>query len=354
MKTELIYYDSAATTPVDKRVLDVMMPYFSEIFGNASSNHSYGKKAKLAIEHARVQVADLINADREEIYFTSGATEAINLAIKGYIEENIEKGNHIITVKTEHKAVLNTCEYLESKGYEVTYLDVDSNGLINLDELISSIKPNTILISVMYVNNEIGIIQDIKSICDIARKHGVVFFCDATQAVGKIPVDVLEDNIDMLCLSGHKFSGPKGIGALYIKKGIQITPLIHGGGQEKGLRGGTYNTPLIVGLGEAANLARQEYSRRIEKISDKRADIESYFIENKLGLINFKDQLTVPNIISVSLLNGKLAEDFLMEKHKEFIASTGSACNSGIVQESHVYKALGIYNSKSIVRISLL
>ncbi len=353
MNTLPTYYDSAATTPVDQRVLDAMLPYFIEFFGNASSNHIYGKKAKNAVEYAREQVAELINSDKDEIYFTSSATEAINWAIKGYVEENVEKGNHIITVKTEHKAVLNTCEYLESKGYEVTYLDVDSNGLISLDELITAIKPTTILISVMYVNNEIGIIQDIKSIGEIARNHEVVFFCDATQALGKIAVDVIADNIDMLCLSGHKFSGPKGIGALYIKRGIQITPLIHGGGQEKGLRGGTYNTPLIVGLGEAAKIARVEFDKRNDLLNVKRLEIEDYFITNNLGIINFKEQSKAPHIVSVSLLNNKYAADFLIENNKEFVASTGSACSSGIIQESHVYKALKLTNTKEIIRISI-
>jgi cysteine desulfurase len=354
MNTLPKYYDAAATTPVDKRVLEAMLPYFSEIFGNASSNHDYGKKAKYAIENARLKVAELINADKGEIFFTSGATEAINWAIKGFLEENIEKGNHIITVKTEHKAVLNTCEYLETKGYEVTYLDVDSNGLISTKELLEAIKPNTILISVMYVNNEIGIIQDIKTIGKIAKEHGIVFFCDATQAVGKIPVDVVEDNIDMLCLSGHKFSGPKGIGALYIKNGTQIAPLIHGGGQEKGLRGGTYNTPLIVGLGEAANIAKEEFLMNFKSLMLKRSKIETYITANNIGTINFTNQNRAPHIISLSLLNNKTAEEFLIEKNKEFIASTGSACNSGIIEESHVYKALISSNSKSIVRISII
>jgi cysteine desulfurase len=345
------YFDSAATTPVDKRVLDAMLPYFSEIFGNASSNHIYGKKAKNAVEYAREQVAELINADKDEIYFTSGATEAINWAIKGYVEENVEKGNHIITVKTEHKAVLNTCEYLESKGYEVTYLDVDSNGLISLDKLITAIKPTTILISVMYVNNEIGIIQDINSIGEIARNHEVVFFCDATQAVGKIAVDVIADNIDMLCLSGHKFSGPKGIGALYIKRGIQIAPLIHGGGQEKGLRGGTYNTPLIVGLGEAANICKLEHSQYIKKVLNQKQQIEEYFSEQNIGTVNFKDMNKAPHILSVSL-NDFSAEDFLLIKRNEFVASTGSACNSRLVMDSHVIKAVFKNKKNNLLRFS--
>lgn len=354
MNTFPKYYDAAASTPVDVRVLDAMLPYFSDIFGNASSNHIFGQNAKKAIELAREKVADLINAQKEEIYFTSGATEAINWAIKGYLEENSENGNHIITVKTEHKAVLNTCEYLETRGYEVTYLNVDKNGLISLDELSSAIKPSTILISVMYVNNEIGIIQDVKAIGEIASQNNIMFFCDATQTVGKLPIDVIEDNIDMLCLSAHKFSGPKGIGALYIKKGVQIAPLIHGGGQEKGLRGGTYNTPLIVGLGEAASIAKSDFSQRNEYLQEKRIEVEEYFTTNKLGIINFKDQNIAPHIVSVTLLNNKNADDFLIEKNTEFIASTGSACSSGIIQESHVYKALNMQNSKSILRISLL
>ena len=236
-----------------------MLPYFTDFYGNASSNHTFGKKAKEAIEKSRVQVSNLINCNNKEIIFTSGATESINLGVKGYVEANSDKGNHIITVKTEHKAVLATCEYLESKGYEVTYLDVDNNGLINLKELTSSITNNTLLICVMYVNNEIGVIQPIQEIGKIARENNIAFLCDATQAVGKIVVDVEEDNIDMLCFSAHKLKGPKGIGVLYKKASIKLTPLLHGGGQERGLRGGTYNTPLIVGLGKACELALSEF-----------------------------------------------------------------------------------------------
>lgn len=284
------YWDAASTTPVDVRVMQAMLPYFSEIFGNASSNHAYGKAARQAIENAREKVAALINADPNEIYFTSGATESINWAIKGYLEANPEKGNHIITVKTEHKAVLNTCDYLESKGFEVTYLAVDQNGLIDLNELRSSIRSTTSMICVMYVNNEIGIIQDIKGIGEICRHSNVAFFCDATQAVGKLPVDVVSDEIDMLCLSGHKFNGPKGIGVLYVKKGIALTPLIHGGSQEKGMRGGTYNTPLIVGIGEAARIVKIELAERINSLLDQRTKIESFFENNNIATINFKNQ----------------------------------------------------------------
>lgn len=346
------YWDHAATTPVDHRVLDAMLPYFSEIFGNASSNHIYGRKAKAAIDTARNYVAELINAEAKEIYFTSGATESINWAIKGYLEANPEKGNHIITVKTEHKAVLNTCEYLETKGYEVTYLNVDENGLINLTELKDSIRRETSLVCVMYVNNEIGIIQDIQQIGNICTEANVVFFCDATQAVGKIPVDVQEDNIDMLCLSGHKFNGPKGIGALYVNKGIKLAPLIHGGGQESGMRGGTYNTPLIVGIGEATRIAKIDFEKNAQSLREKRLEIEAYLLKNNLATINFQNQNTAPHIISVSLIN-KDAEDFILEHANEFAISTGSACSGGLNTESHVYKQ--VFNNKENihVRISL-
>lgn len=244
------YYDNASTRKVDSRVLEAMLPYFSEIYGNASSNHDFGKLVKNAIELSRKQVAELINSSESEIIFTSGATESINMALKGYLDSNYSKGNHIITVKTEHKAVLETCNYLEERGVEVTYLNVDKNGLISLDELQRAIRPDTLLICVMYVNNETGVIQPIREIGLLAKENDIAFFCDATQAVGKIVVDVEKDVIDMLCFSGHKLNGPKGIGVLYKRKDIKLTPLMHGGGQENGLRAGNYNTPLIVGLGK--------------------------------------------------------------------------------------------------------
>lgn len=349
MNTIPKYFDIASTTPVDNRVLDAMLPYFSDIFGNANSNHIFGKEPKLAITEARHHVSRLINADHTEIIFTSGATEAINFAIKGYLEANPEKGDHIITVKTEHKAVLKTCEYLETKGYEVTYLDVDNNGLVSLEQLERCITPRTTLISVMYANNEIGIIQDIRKIGEIANKYDVVFFCDATQAVGKVPVDVVLDKIDMLCLSAHKFFGPKGIGALYVKNGLKLTPLIHGGGQENGLRGGTYNTPLIVGIGKAAILALEEFEERSKMLSVRRELIEAYITTNNFGLINFKNQLRVPHIISVTIF-GDDADDFLIMKSQEFVASTGSACNTNMLENSHVTRALRMNNN--VIRIS--
>lgn len=350
--TNPTYLDSASTTKVDARVLQEMSPYFTEYFGNASSNHIYGKKAKSAIEDSRLKVSELINAVPKEIIFTSGATESINLALKGYLEANIEKGNHIITVKTEHKAVLNTCEYLETKGIEVTYLDVDNNGLISLAELKNAIKPNTALVSIMYVNNEIGVVQPIKEIGEICRENNIIFFCDATQAIGKVKVDVEEDYIDMLCFSAHKINGPKGIGVLYKRNGLELTPLIHGGGQERGLRGGTYNTPLIVGLGKACELAFNELKNNIITLIEKQKELETYYEDNNIGIINFKNAPRAPHIVSITLNNIE-AEEFLMIKAKEFAASTGSACNAEIIEPSHVLKALKIEKNNKIIRLSI-
>ena len=350
-KSKPIYLDSASTSKVDSRVLGEMLPYFTEYFGNASSNHSYGAKAKDAIDKARIQVSNIINCDSKDITFTSGATESINLGIKGYVEANPEKGNHIITVKTEHKAVLATCEYLETKGYEVTYLDVDENGLLNLEELANSITENTLLICVMYVNNEIGVIQPVKEIGRIARDKNIAFLCDATQAVGKIVVDVEEDNIDMLCFSGHKLNGPKGIGVLYKKSNIVLTALIHGGGQENSLRGGTYNTPLIVGIGKACDIALNEFESNVCALLKRRAELQEHFEANGTGLVNFKDVSTVPHILSITLKNQE-AEEYLLLKRNEFLASTGSACNTEVMEKSHVLNAINKVDIKNIIRIS--
>jgi cysteine desulfurase len=345
-----VYYDFASTTPVDPRVLEAMLPYFSELFGNPSSNHVYGRLANDAIEKARKSVADLINADTREIYFTSGATESINWALKGYLEANAPAGGHIITVKTEHKAVLNTCEYLETKGYNVTYLNVDKNGLISLEDLEHQITDQTKMVVVMYVNNEIGVIQSIPSIGGICSKHKVPFFCDATQAVGKIPVDVLRDQIDLLAMSAHKFYGPKGIGALYAKRGIKLAPLLHGGNQEAGLRSGTYNTPLIVGMGTAAEIAIDEIENRMIRAQEKRLELAEYFEKNKYGKLNFTDVHTSPFILSFTLLDED-AESFLIRMKDLFVASSGSACSSSIMAESHVKLALGLKND--VFRISI-
>ena len=337
---EFVYWDNAATTKVDQQVLDAMLPYFTHLYGNPSSNHEFGKIAKTAIENARKQVAQLINADDSEIVFTSGATESINMALKGYVESNFQKGNHIITVKTEHKAVLSTCEYLESRGVEVTYLGVDKDGLICLEELKNSIKSNTLLISVMYVNNEIGVIQPIQQIGKIAEEHSVAFFCDATQAIGKIEVDVELDNIDMLCFSGHKINGPKGVGVLFKKKEILISPLIHGGSQEGGLRAGTYNTPLIVGLGKACEIMKAlDYVTLMSENRLKIMNLENSILTKFPGSYILVDSLhRIPNILNIVIPS--LEVENLIGNAGFFSLSNGSACNSEIINNSYVVSEL--------------
>ena len=347
-----IYLDNASTTPVHPEVLKSMLPYFSDFFGNASSNHIYGTNANLAINNAREKVSELIKCKPSEIIFTSGSTESINMAIKGYLQANPEIGNHIITVKTEHKAVLSTCEYLETLGYNVTYLDVDQNGIISIKDLENAITPQTSLISVMYVNNELGVIQPIKDIGAIAKENTITFFCDATQAIGKIKVDINQDTIGMLCFSSHKLNGPKGVGVLYKRESLKLTPLIHGGGQENGLRSGTYNTPLIVGLGKACEILLTGIDDYILELLDKRKQWERYFEDQNIGIINFKNVPRAPHILSITLNNFE-AEEFLMMKSKEFVASTGSACNTAIIEPSHVLKSLNLKSSKNIIRVSL-
>ncbi len=350
IKEGIIYWDNAATTKVDQRVVDVMLPYFTQFYGNPSSNHQFGEAAKDAIENARTQVAKLINSDQKEIIFTSGATESINMALKGYVEANYLKGNHIITVKTEHKAVLATCEYLEERGIEITYLGVDKNGQISLDELQKAIKPSTLLISVMYVNNEIGVTQPIQQIGEISKKHSIAFFCDATQAIGKLNVDVFRDNIDMLAFSSHKIYGPKGIGVLYKRNHISIKPLIHGGNQEFGLRAGTINTPLIVGIGQASLLAKNEIQTRNESVTKKRNDAIEYFIKNKIGILPPWEKFQIPNILNIELISTN-SVDFINSQIENMAISNGSACNSGIFEVSHVFSLLSNY-PENIIRIS--
>ena len=345
------YLDAASTTPVDPRVLKAMMPYFSEIFGNASSQHIYGQQAKEAVEKARKQVASIVNVEASEIIFTSGATEAINLAIKGYWEANRDRGNHLITVKTEHKAVLKTHEYLETLGVEVTYLAVDKDGFISIEELEQAIRADTLLVSVMHVNNETGLIHDVEEIALVCADHNVAFFTDATQAVAHIPTDYSSPNITMACFSAHKFGGPKGIGALAIKRGNKVAPQIHGGGQESGRRGGTYNTPLIVGFGEICHACQLHFEKRVTKLSRRKMEfIESFESPKEFTLLLPQEIAQSPHIATIKLGNESAAQ-LLIKKHKEFIASTGSACSSELIQQSHVYEALKAPQN-SIVRFS--
>src|SRR5450432_3859980 len=273
MKTP-IYLDNHATTPVDPRVLDSMIPFFTLNFGNATSrNHSFGWTAEQAVEHARKQVADLIGANSKEIIFTSGATESNNLAIKGVAEMYAEKGNHIITAATEHKAVLDTCKHLEKRGWKITYLALKEDGLVDLDQLRAAITDKTILVSIMYANNEIGVVQPVAEIGKICKERGVLFHSDGVQAVGKVPVNVLTDNIDLLSITAHKMYGPKGVGALYVRRKsprVQITAQMDGGGHERGMRSGTMNVPGIVGLGKAAELCRQEMAEDAKRLSHLR------------------------------------------------------------------------------------
>lgn len=354
IKTNLpTYFDTASTTKVDQRVLDAMQPYFAEIYGNASSNHSFGKMAKEAIEKSRNQVATLINSNPSEIIFTSGATESINFALKGFVEANFDKGNHIITVKTEHKAVLSTCEYLETKGIQVTYLNVDSDGLIAINDLKNAIRNDTFLICVMYVNNETGVIQPIREIGSVAKDNNIIFFCDATQAVGKIIVDVEEDNIDMMCFSGHKLNAPKGIGVLYKKREIELTPLFHGGGQENGLRAGTYNTPLIVGLGKGCDIAHNELKNNAAILEDISQHLVQELKKINGTIIFGNENFRVSNIIDV-LIPG-LNADVFISKSSNVALSNGSACTSQIIESSHVLKAMGLSDSEcnECIRISI-
>lgn len=336
----MIYLDNASTTRINEAVLNEMMPYFNQYFFNASSTHREGINIKKAIENSRKLCADLINVEASEIIFTSGATESINYALKGYLEENFEKGNHIITCKTEHKAVLKTCEYLETKGIEVTYLDVNANGLIDLNELENSITQETALIAMMFANNETGVIQDIQAIGNIAKKYNVTFFCDATQAIGKIAIDVNQLNIDMLCMSAHKINGPKGIGFLYVKKGIRLTPLIHGGAQENDNRGGTYNTPLIIGLGKACEIAKKEMIDNMRYYRSIFSEIENNISMNSsISIIgDFFSRLY--NILILKINN--IDASVYVESSTVFAVSNGSACTSRIIEGSHVLKAMGL------------
>jgi cysteine desulfurase len=340
-----IYLDNNATTPMDPRVLEAMIPYFTEHFGNAASrNHPFGWEAEEAVDYAREQVAKLIGADPKEIIFTSGATEGDNLGIKGVYEMYASKGNHIITCTTEHKAVLDTCKHIEHLGGEVTYLPVAANGLIDLTALEAAIKPTTILIAIMYANNEIGVVQPVKEISAIAKKHGVLFFSDAVQAVGKIPVDVNADGIDIMAFTAHKMYGPKGIGALYVRRKnprVKVTAQMDGGGHERGMRSGTLNVPGIVGFGKACELARLEMTADAERLSKLRDKLEAALTQIDESYVNGSTEHRLPHVANISFKYVE-GEGLMMGFNKTIALSSGSACTSASLEPSYVLKALGL------------
>ena len=339
-----IYMDYHATTPMDPRVFEAMRPYFTDIFGNAASrNHSFGWQAEEAVEKARKQIADLIGATPKEIIFTSGATESNNLAIKGVAEMYAEKGNHIITCATEHKAILDTCKHLEKEGLRVTYLAVQTNGLVDLDALRAAITDKTILVTLMYANNEIGVVQPVAEIGKIVKERGALFHTDGVQAVGKIPVNVIKDNIDLLSFTGHKIYGPKGCGALYVRRKsprVQVTAQMDGGGHERGMRSGTLNVPGIVGLGEACAICQKEMpeeSRRMAFLRDKlRSKLEAELDE---VYINGTMESRLPNNLNISF--AYVEGESLLMGINDIAVSSGSACTSATLEPSYVLKALG-------------
>lgn len=330
---------------MDSRVLEAMLPYFTERYGNAASrSHSFGWEAEEAVNYAREQVALLIGAEPKEMIFTSGATEADNLAIKGVYETYAAKGNHIITVATEHKAVLDSCGHIEKLGGEVTYLSVNSEGLIDLKELEEAIKPSTILIAVMYANNETGTVQPVKAISDIAKKNGVLFFTDATQAVGKVPINVLQDGIDLMSFSAHKIYGPKGIGALYVRRKnprVKLTAQIDGGGHERGMRSGTLNVPCIVGFGKACELCQLEMKAEAARLSGLRDKLENELVKLEGVHINGSLGHRLPHVTNISFKDVE-SEGLMLGFNKDIALSSGSACTSASLEPSYVLKAMGL------------
>ncbi len=339
-----IYLDNNSTTPMDPRVLEAMLPYFNEKFGNAASrNHSFGWTAEEAVDYAREQVARLVGSTSKEIIFTSGATEANNLAIKGAYEMYGSRGNHIITVSTEHKAVLDACKNIEKKGGSVTYLTPNEDGLINLSDLEAAITDKTILITVMYGNNEIGVVQDIKGISAIAKKNGILFHSDATQAVGKIPVDVMADGIDLMSFTAHKMYGPKGVGALYVRRKnprVKVTSQMDGGGHERGMRSGTLNVPGIVGFGKACELCQNEMADEAARLSVLRDKLEKELLTIEEAYVNGNVAHRLPHVANISF---KFVEgEGLMMGTKDIAVSSGSACTSASLEPSYVLKSLGL------------
>jgi cysteine desulfurase len=358
MSEKLIYLDYNATTPVDPKVLEAMLPYFTEVYGNAASKtHALGWQAEAAVEIARKQVAGLIGCEDNEIIFTSGSTEACNLAIKGVFEKYQSKGNHIITVATEHKAVLDTCAALEKIGAVVTYLSVNPEGLVDLDELKKTITEKTILVCVMLANNETGVIQPLKEIAEITHAHNSILFCDATQAAGKTMLDVNEMGIDLLCISAHKFYGPKGVGALFVRRKsprVILQAQIEGGGHEKGLRSGTLNVTGIVGLGKACELAQKEMWDNNTKTGTLRAKLEHYLLDIPGVRINGSTKYRLYNTANICF-SGTKADSIISKINSKICVSSGSACSSALAQPSHVLKAMGMSDedSYSSIRFSL-
>lgn len=357
-QNKLIYLDYNATTPVDPRVIDKMLPYFYNIPGNAASrSHPYGWQAEEAVKIARQQIADLIGIEPKELVFTSGATESDNLALKGIFEMYYRSGNHIITLKSEHKAVLDTCEKIEKMGGEVTYLDVDQKGLVNLNDLENAITDKTILVSIMWANNEIGVIQPMKEIGEICKKRGVLLMSDATQAVGKIPVNPKEVGIHLMAFSAHKMYGPKGVGALYVSSKnprVKVTEQINGGGHEREMRSGTLNVPGIVGFGAAAEIAKNELAAESERLSILRNKLESELLLIEETYINGDTKNRLPHVTNIAF---KYIEgEGLMSTFNQSIAlSSGSACTSASIDPSHVLMALGVGEdmAHSSIRFSL-
>jgi cysteine desulfurase len=357
-KLRRIYLDNNATTPTDPQVVDAMLPYFYEMPGNAASrNHPFGWEAEDAVDKAREQIAELLGVEDKEIIFTSGATESDNLAIKGVFEMYARKGNHIITLETEHKAVLDACKKVEKMGGEVTYLKVQRDGLVDLAELEAAIRPTTILISVMFANNEIGVIQPMRAIGDICEKHGVLFMSDATQVVGKIPVHPREYGIHLMAFTGHKMYGPKGVGALYVsrkKPRVKVTAQMDGGGHERGMRSGTLNVPGIVGFGKAAEIARLGMEEEIKRLTYLRDRLETGLMQLEETYINGNTQHRMPHVTNISFKHVE-GEGLMMMFNQEIAVSSGSACTSASLEPSYVLKALGLGDdlAHSSLRLSL-
>jgi cysteine desulfurase len=355
----LIYLDYNATTPVDERVLAEMLPFFSEHFGNAnSSTHEFGWYASGAIEKARQQVAHFIEAEPSEIIFTSGATEGINMALKGIFEAYKSKGNHIITTQTEHKAVLDTCDYLQELGAEITYLKVDREGRIDLDELKASFTPKTILVSVIAANNETGVLQDLEKISEITHQHETIFFSDTTQLAGKLPIDVNDMGIDVCCISGHKLFATKGVGALYVRRKnprVNLIPLFHGGSQENGKRSGTLNVPSIVGLGKACEIAKAEFWENNAHISKIRGYLEHQLLEVPELRINGSTRYRLYNTSNIYFPKLKNGDSLFSHLKSKYAIALGSACTSATTESSHVLKAMGLSKeeAENSIRFSL-